>query len=198
MGKKSVSDNFLALFPNKRPQTFQPLLLTDYHQLVAKLQGKFRRGGQVDATPADAGNGATESTHQVQIAQLLVYHILVGKEQRDYLMRVLQRQFAFLAHAHQRSQLVQGFLTAHRLQVVTFVQHGLRRRDGNLPVMLQPRDDRPRHGTGIDLRQAAPENHGVRHPEDAGRQLRIFPPALFLQLAGLLRQVDMQYSGQLA
>ena len=43
---------------------------------------------------------------QVEVAQLLVYHILLGEQQGFNLLHVYEWQFAFFAFAHEDGELV--------------------------------------------------------------------------------------------
>ena len=71
------------------------------------MSPNFRaRSGEVDAASADAGDGAAEVLHQVEVAQLLVYHILLGEQQGFNLLHVYEWQFAFFAFAHEDGELV--------------------------------------------------------------------------------------------
>ena len=72
------------------------------------FQREVGRGGKVYSASADTRYGTAEVLHQVQVAQLLVYHILFGQQQGFYLLGVAEREFPFLAFAHQGGKLVQA------------------------------------------------------------------------------------------
>lgn len=106
MGKKSVSDSCLLSLPSRRAHAFDAVFLAYHHQLVAELQRQVGRGGEVDTASADAGDGTAEVLHQVEVAQLFVYHILLGEQQGFNLLHVYEWQFAFFAFAHKDGELV--------------------------------------------------------------------------------------------
>ena len=104
MGKKSVSDSCLCRCPAGVP----PLdaVLRPPPSACRRISGRGRARGEVDAASADAGDGAAEVLHQVEVAQLFVYHILLGEQQGFNLLHVYEWQFAFFAFAHEDGELV--------------------------------------------------------------------------------------------
>ena len=106
MGEEVGVGQLLGVVAQQACHAFDTVFLAHHHQLVAELQRQVGRGGEVDAASADAGDGAAEVLHQVKVAQLLVYHILLGEQQGFNLLHVYEWQFAFFAFAHEDGELV--------------------------------------------------------------------------------------------
>ena len=105
-GEEVGVGQLLGVVAQQACHSLDAVLLAHHHQLVAEFQGEVGRGGEVDAASADAGDGAAEVLHQVEVAQLLVYHILLGEQQGFNLLHVYEWQFAFFAFAHEDGELV--------------------------------------------------------------------------------------------
>ena len=195
-GKEVGVGQLLVVIAQQACHAFDAVFLAHHHQLVAELQRQVGRGGEVDTASADAGDGTAEVLHQVEVAQLFVYHILLGEQQGFNLLHVYEWQFAFFALAHEDGKLVQGIFAAHGLYAVSLVQDGLGGGDGYLLIVLMARDDGTGHGARIDLHQAAAEDGGVGHAEQAGCQFRELAAAFLLQPARLLVEVDAHDTGQ--
>ena len=126
----------LVVVAQQACHAFNTVFLAYHHQLVAELQCQIWRGGEVDTASADAGDGTAEVLHQVEVAQLFVYHVLLGEQQGFNLLHVYEWQFAFFALAHEDGELVQGLFAAHGLYVVSLVKYGLGGGDSYLLVVL--------------------------------------------------------------
>ena len=105
-GKEVGVGQLLVVIAQQACHAFDAVFLAHHHQLVAELQRQVGRGGEVDTASADAGDGTAEVLHQVEVAQLFVYHILLGEQQGFNLLHVYEWQFAFFAFAHEDGELV--------------------------------------------------------------------------------------------
>ena len=111
-------------------------------------------------------------------------------------MRVVQGKLSFLAYSHQRGKLVKRFLTTHSLYIISLTKHGVGRRNGNLAVVFQARNNGTRHGTYVNLHQASAEDNRIGDTEDTGIQFGILPATFLLEPPCLLVEVDTQHARQ--
>ena len=132
-------------------------------RFVTKLQFQFGRRRKIDTASMNTSYRTTEISLQVQIAQLLVYHIFLVSN-NDSICCVWSSGNSFPAFAHQHRKLLQRLFAAHRPHIIFLPATAFQAVGIRIFSSCFTRDTTaPCHGTRIDLCQRTSEYGTVCH-----------------------------------